>query len=105
MSTDETETRPESKLANIELKSSDAKEIVVPDGEKLQQALASNPDQFPSMANLAIPGRENIEPFQIVEDGKTIAATRLVEQVGSNTFHDGLKALGNNASEEEKAGK
>lgn len=102
MSTDEAEKNPEAKLANIELKSSDAKEIVLPDGTKLQQALASNPDQFPSMANLAIPGSENIEPFQIVDDGKTVAASRKVEPV-MDSFTAGLKAIPEGATPEQIA--
>jgi hypothetical protein len=102
MPTDETEKRAESRLADVELKSSDAKEIVLPDGTKLQQAIASNPDQFPSMANLAIPGAENIEPFQIVDDGKLIAASRKVEPA-LDSFTAGLKALPEGATPEQLA--
>lgn len=66
--------------------------------ENYAQALASNPDQFPSIANLSIPNKDKIEPFQIVDDGKTIAASRKiesesVEMTGNQSFHDGLKAL------------
>ncbi len=62
-------------------------------------ALASNPDQFPSIANLQIPNKDQIEPFQIIDDGKTIAASRniksvdqgeLVEPAGNSSFHEGL---------------
>lgn len=67
------------------------------------QALESNPDQFPSIANLRIPNADQIEPFQIVDGDKQIAASRKIEQAGSNTFHDGLKALGADATEEVKA--
>ena len=67
------------------------------------QALESNPDQFPSIANLRIPNADQIEPFQIVDGNKQIAASRKIEQAGSNTFHDGLKALGADATEEDKA--
>ncbi len=67
------------------------------------QALESNPDQFPSIANLRIPNADQIEPFQIVDGDKQIAASRKTEQVGSKTFHDGLKALGPDASDEDKA--
>jgi len=67
------------------------------------QALESNPDQFPSIANLRIPNADQIEPFQIVDGDKQIAASRKIEQAGSNTFHDGLKALGTDATEEDKA--
>lgn len=72
------------------------------------QALASNPDQFPSIANLSIPDKEKIEPFQIVDDGKTIAASRKiesesVEMSGNQSFHDGLKALPQGATPEQLA--
>ena len=67
------------------------------------QALESNPDQFPSIANLRIPNADQIEPFQIVDGDKQIAASRKTEQVGSKTFHDGLKTLGPDASDEDKA--
>ncbi len=69
------------------------------------QALASNPDQFPSIANLQIPNRDLIEPFQIVDGEKQIASSRTIksEQAGSITFHDGLKALGPDATDEDKA--
>ncbi len=68
------------------------------------EAISSNPDQFPSVANLRIPNPDKIEPFQIIDnDGETLAASRKVEQAGSKTFHDGLKALGPEASEEDKA--
>jgi len=57
------------------------------------EALAANPDQFPSMANLAIPGAENIEPFQIVDAEKTIAASRQFKQESLDSFNQGLFAL------------
>ena len=66
------------------------------------QALESNPDQFPSIANLRIPNADQIEPFQIVDGDKQIAASRKIEQAGSNTFHDGIKALGADATEVDK---
>jgi len=68
------------------------------------EALAANPDQFPSVANLRVPNADQIEPFQIIDDkGKTLAASRKVEQAGSNSFHEGLKALAPEASDEDKA--
>lgn len=70
------------------------------------QALASNPDQFPSIANLSIPNKDQIEPFQIIDDGKTIAASRkieLAEPAGNSSFHEGLKALPEEATPEQLA--
>lgn len=57
------------------------------------EALSLNPDQFPSMANLAIPGSESFEPFQIVDAGKTIAASRQIEPEPLDSFNQGLLAL------------
>ena len=68
------------------------------------KALVSNPDQFPSIANLAIPNKDKIEPFQIIDAGKTIASSRKVEKAeqsqpaGNPSFHEGLKALPEGAS-------
>ncbi len=73
------------------------------------QALESNPDQFPSIANLRIPNADQIEPFQIIDDGKTIAASRRIEPVkqtepvGNPSFHEGLKALSEDATLEQLA--
>lgn len=73
------------------------------------QALESNPDQFPSIANLRIPNADQIEPFQIIDDGKTIAASRRIEPVkqtepaGNPSFHEGLKALPEGATIEQLA--
>mgnify|MGYP003384550624 CR=1 FL=1 len=66
------------------------------------QALESNPDQFPSIANLRIPNADQIEPFQIVDDGKTLAASRKVEPV-MDSFNNGLQALPGDATEGERA--
>ena len=74
-----------------------------------EQAQESNPDQFPSIANLRIPNADQIEPFQIIDDGKTIAASRRIEPVkqtepaGNPSFHEGLKALPEGATLEQLA--
>jgi len=62
------------------------------------QALASNPDQFPSIANLRIPNADQIEPFQLVDGTKSIAASRKIEQPqpaikALDSFNQGLLAL------------
>ncbi len=62
------------------------------------QALASNPDQFPSIANLRIPNADQIEPFQLVDGTKSIAASRKIEQsqpaiAVQDSFNQGLLAL------------
>ena len=73
------------------------------------KALASNPDQFPSVANLSIPNKDQIEPFQIIDDGKTIAASRKIvkaeqtEPAGNQSFHEGLKALPQGTTPEQLA--
>lgn len=73
------------------------------------EAIASNPDQFPSIANLLIPNKDQIEPFQITEDGRAIAASRktekteILESAGNPSFHEGLKALPEGATPEQLA--
>lgn len=69
------------------------------------QALASNPDQFPSIADLRIPipNKDQIEPFQIIEDGKTIAASRKVVHPVMDSFNQGLRALPEDATDEQQA--
>lgn len=66
------------------------------------QALASNRDQFRSMQDLAIPGAASAESFQLVDGTKTIAASRQVEPAGANSFHEGLRALPENATDEQR---
>lgn len=89
-----------------ELQSNDAQVIRQPKGNEVTEALNANPDQFPSVANLSIPNQEQIEPFQIICEGKTVAASRRVEQVepaGNASFHEGLKALPEGATAEQIA--
>lgn len=66
-------------------------------------AIASNPDQFPSVANLRIPNTDQIEPFQIVDGEEQVAASRIMELAGNPSFHEGLKALPEGATDDQKA--
>lgn len=89
--------KPESNLTRTEsIKTSEQ-------NKHLTKALASNPDQFHSMQDLAIPGPNLVESFQLVDGQKTIASSRKVEQPIQNSFHDGLQALSPTATEEQKA--
>ena len=72
------------------------------------QALASNPDQFPSIANLRIPNADQIEPFQLVDGTKSIAASRKIEQsqpaiTALDSFNQGLLALPEGTTPEQLA--
>ncbi len=72
-----------------------------------REAVDSNPDRFESVASLRVPNKDEIEPFQIVDGGQTIAASRKVDkqEAGSGeSFFEGLRALNmpEDASQEEK---
>ncbi|MBP7862979.1 hypothetical protein KA183_14935 [bacterium] len=70
------------------------------------QALASNPDQFPSIANLRIPNADQIEPFQLVDGTKSLAASRKIEQPtirALDSFNQGLLALPEGTTPEQLA--
>lgn len=72
-------------------------------GMEVENARAANLDQFPSDANLRVPNAKDIEPFQIVDGSSSIASSRKVEPAINESFHEGLKALGSDASPEQLA--
>jgi len=93
----------DSSIESTEIKSADSKKVRLPDSKEVNQALEANPDQFPSVANLNIPNAEKIEPFQITDGGKTIAASRKVEQPALDSFTQGLQSLPEGATPEQIA--
>lgn len=71
----------------------------------LRAALASNPNEFHSMAELpALGPKQPVEAFQIVDEGKTIAASRKVQQQPVlDSFTTGLKAIPETATPQQVA--
>jgi len=71
----------------------------------LKAALASNPNEFHSMAELpALGPKQPVEAFQIVDEGKTIAASRKVQQQPVlDSFTTGLKAIPETATPQQIA--
>jgi len=100
MATDETENKLEAKgNEQAEFKPSDTT-VRLPKSEEIKAALAANPDVFASIADLKIPNADKIEPFQIVDEGKTIASTRKIEHAIFDSFSQGLQALPENITPE-----